>query len=101
MIASCASEPDRKPIGDEEILRRFAAIEIGSLRSQVEIALGRPLLEAPEYVDQSPLEGRFRAWYLHTPPLPEWISPYMPGAIEVVYVRDRVVEKTLSPQVRR
>jgi hypothetical protein len=27
------------------------------------------------------------------------MSPYMPGAIEVVYVRDRVVEKRLNPQV--
>ena len=101
MAAACAGGQDRQPVRDEEVLQLFAGIELGSPRSRVESALGRPLLEMQESVDQGPVEHRLLAWYLESPPLPPAMSPYMPGSIEVVYVRDRVVEKRLSPPIRR
>jgi hypothetical protein len=101
MTWSCAHGPSPEPASASEVRKLFAAIEIGSERSRVESALGSPLLETPEKVEQGPLEARLLAWYLDPPPLPPEMSPYMPGSIEVVYVRDRVVEKSLSPQLPR
>jgi hypothetical protein len=101
MASSCSNGPERKYVGDEGVLKLFGGIEIGSHRSQVERVLGRPVLETPEKVAQNPLDGRILVWYLENPPLPPEIPPFMPGAIGVVYVRDHVVEKSLSPQVRR
>ena len=97
MASSCTNEPEPRAVREEDVVRLFDGIELGSHRSRVESALGRPLGEMPE---QIPME-RVRAWYLHTPPLPPAMSPYMLGAIEVVYVRDHVVEKTLNPQIHR
>jgi len=101
MAAACASGPDQQAIRDEEVLQLFARIELGSQRSRVESALGRPLLEMPESANRGPVEDSVLAWYLSTPPLPPEMSPYMPGAIQVMYVGDRVVEKMLHPRLRR
>jgi len=101
MAAACASGPDQQAIRDEEVLQLFARIEFGSQRSRVESALGRPLFETLESANRGPVEDSVLAWYLSTPPLPPEMSPYMPGAIQVMYVGDRVVEKMLHPRLRR
>jgi hypothetical protein len=76
----------------------FASIEIGSARSDVEVLLGRPVLEANESVVEEPMRP-VMAWYLDNPPLPPLVPPYMPGAIKIIYVQNRVVEKRLNPQI--
>jgi hypothetical protein len=100
-LTSCSNMPDPEYLDDEVVVRLFDGIEIGAPRSEVERVLGNPVVASPEKISQNPIEGKMLAWYLKNPPLPLETSPYMYGPIGVVYVGDRVIEKSLSPQVRR
>ena len=103
MLVSCASDDAAErpsaasSASSEEIRRLFAAIELGASRSTVEALLGVPKQVRAE----GPLGDVRVAWYLEAPALDGFESPYAPGAIEVRYLVDRVVQKRLNPQVRR
>jgi hypothetical protein len=100
VLASCASGDEAVRPGSsssEEIFRLFAEIEVGASRSTVEESLGAPKHEHTE----GPMGDMRVAWYLDPPALDPVESPYAPGAIEVRYMLDRVVAKSVNPQVRR
>ena len=93
LLSACASSPRE----ERSARALFAEIAIGAERAHVERLLGKPLEESPERIDQPPNQGRYRACYMQPRPLEPFESPYMLGAIMIVYENDRVVEKVLSP----
>lgn len=94
LFTACANPPRDEP----SARALFAEIAIGADRAHVERLLGKPLYDSPERVDQLPNQGRYVAYYMQLRPLEPIESPYMLGAIEIVYESGRVVEKKLSPQ---
>jgi hypothetical protein len=102
IAAAACSAPERLSeagtLTAPEIRSRYEAVELGSARADVELTLGRPLSEWAQHT--VPERPAWEAWYLPVPPLHPWDSPYAPGCIGVTYVDDRVIEKTLNPQVR-
>ena len=72
----------------------FQMIEVGIPRQRVETLLGPPVL--PELAP-----GEI-AWYLRSPKIEAWQSPFAPGSIGITYSADgKVASKLLNPQVTK
>lgn len=101
VACACVPTPRKLPTGDAEIVAAFDAIEIGVSRDSVEQALGEPSCAWLESLWLAPGQARVVAVYLAEPMPDAFSAPCMLGAIQVIYWQDRVVEKTLHPDLKR